>query len=138
MILYVDENIPKHLAQGFEVLQIPEGLKLGVDIKVKYIPSEFGQGVKDEEWIPEVGKEKACVLTQDMNINRRKHELALYRKHGVGMFFLKGASKKQGMSVWKMVEALARNWPAMTHIMLNEKRPFAYQLGIKGKIKSLD
>ena len=51
-------------------------------------------------------------LDENMPIHRRKHELELYRRKNIGMFFLKGASKKQGLSVWQMVEALAdlRDW----------------------------
>lgn len=138
MILYLDENMPIHLAEGFQVLQYPEGLKTGKPVEVKYIPKEYGYGSQDLAWIPEVGNEKACVLTQDLNIHRRKHELELYRRNNIGMFFLKGASKKQGLSVWQMVEALAKNWLQIVDIIYREKRPFAYQVSLKGKMKKVD
>ena len=73
MIIYLDENMPRHLAEGFHILQYPEGLKTQKPIEVRYIPTAFGRGAKDEEWIPMAGEEKACVITQDLNINRRKH-----------------------------------------------------------------
>lgn len=47
----MDENIPPHLASGFQVLQAPEGLKTGFPIKVRYIPIEFGKGANDDVWI---------------------------------------------------------------------------------------
>lgn len=137
MIIYLDENLPKHLAEGFQVLQYPEGFKSGYQVEVKWIPDEFGRGAKDDEWIPEVGKQKACVITQDMNINRRKHELELYRQHKVGMFFLKGPSKKQGMSVWEMVQTLAKNWSEIIQVMYEEKRPFAFEITLRRKMKKL-
>ncbi len=98
MTVFVDENIPEHVAEGFNILQIPEGLKSGYPIVVKCIPTVFGRGAKDVEWIPTLGKE-ACVITQDVSIGRRKHEQELYRKHGIGMFYLRGSSRKQGLSV---------------------------------------
>lgn len=137
MIIYFDENMPPHLASGFETIQAPEGLKNRSNITVKFLPESFEYGVKDKDWIPEVGKEGSCVITQDINISRRKNELELYQKHGVGIFFLRGPSKKQGLSVWEMVQALSRNWPEICRIATKEKRPFGYIFTLKGKIKSI-
>ena len=138
MILYLDENMPIHLAEGFQVLQNPEGLKTGKPVEVKYIPKEYGYGTQDLDWIPEIGNEKACVIIQDLNIQRRKHELELYRRNNIGIFFLRGASKKQGLSVWQMVDTLAKNWLQIVDIIYREKRPFAYQITLKGKMKQFD
>src|SRR5680860_301756 len=98
MIIYFDENMPPHLAHGFNTIQSPEGLKTGTNITVKFLPDSFKYGTEDKVWIPKVGKERSCVITQDLNISRRKDELELFQKNGVGMFFLKGPSKKQGLS----------------------------------------
>jgi hypothetical protein len=136
MIIYLDENLPPHLAEGFDVLQQPEGLKIGHPLEVKYLPHIFGQGAKDMDWIPKLTP-GSCVITQDINIHRRKHELELYRKHGVGMFFLKGKSKKQGMSVWGMVQALAKNWPEISRIVHEVETPFAYQVSLGRGVKKL-
>lgn len=106
MIIYIDENMPGHLAKGFNILQLPEGLKTGYKVEVKHIPAVFHYDIKDIEWIPEVGKQKACVITQDININRRKHEFELYQKHKVGVFFLKGINKKRGLSIWQIEKPL--------------------------------
>ncbi|WP_200974848.1 hypothetical protein [Echinicola sp. 20G] len=136
-IIYLDENMPRHLAEGFHTLQAPEGLKTGNKIEVKYIPKEFGLGVKDVDWIPKIGRQKACVITQDININRKSHELKLYQEHRVGMFFLRGPSKKKGLSIWEMVQALAKQWPEISKIAIQEPKPFAYQITLKGKLKRL-
>lgn len=137
MIIYLDENLPKHLAEGFHTLQYPESLKTGYDIYVKYLPTEFDYGVKDPVWIPKLGREEACIITQDININRRKHELELYQSHGLGIFFLKGISKKKGLSIWQMVEAMAKNWPQICEASISKERPFAYQFSLKGKMTKL-
>lgn len=137
MIIYFDENIPKHLADGFQILQKPEGFRNGFPIEVRYIPTYFGRGAKDEDWIPEIGKQKACVITRDLNINRRKHEVALYSENKVGIFFIKGVSKKAGLSVWQTVEILAKHWGEIAKAVHEDKKPFAYEVTYR-KIKRLD
>lgn len=136
MIIYLDENIPKHLAEGFQILQKPEGLKSGFPVEVRYIPTSFGRGVKDRDWIPELGKQKACVITQDININRRKHEIALYKENKLGIFFIKGPTKKAGLSVWQMVEILAKHWNTITKAVHEDDKPFAYEVSYR-RVKRL-
>src|SRR5690606_25289231 len=109
MIIYFDENMPPHLAEGFQIIQSPEGFKTGQNIEVKFLPDAFGSGSKDADWIPKIGREGSCVITQDINISRRKDELELFRKNNIGIFFLKGISNKKGLSIWGMTEALAKN-----------------------------
>lgn len=137
MIVYLDENMPKHLAKGFQVLQEPEGFKTGYPLEIRYVPEIFEKGVKDEAWIPVLGEEGACIITQDINISRRKHELELYRKHKIGAFFLRGPSKKRGLSIWQMVEALAKNWTAISQIIHEEERPFGYKLSLNRRIEKI-
>lgn len=132
MTIYFDENIPKHLVQGFALIQKFEGAKVGVTAEVKYIPSVFHKGVKDVEWIPQLTANNSFVITQDINITRRKQELALYQQHKIGLFLMRGKSKKQGLAVWEMVEALAKHWPFILHTMSTLKRPFAYEIKLKG------
>lgn len=137
MIIYFDENLPPHLAEGFEIIQSPEGLKTNLNIEVKYLPDAFGFGSKDVDWIPKIGKEGSCVITQNINISRKKDELELYQKHKVGIFFLRGKSKKQGLSVWEMTEALAKNWREICQIATSYNKPFGYEFSLKRRIKKL-
>jgi len=109
MIIFTDENIPPHLAPGFQLIQGPESLKTGIPLEVIHLPDYFGYGTKDKDWIPEMGKLKACVITRDVHLNRRKHEIILLREHNLGIFFLMAKTKKSGLSVWQMVEMLARS-----------------------------
>jgi hypothetical protein len=137
MIIFTDENIPPHLAPGFELIQKPESIKTGNSIEVKHLPEEFGYGTKDQDWIPELGRLKACVITRDGRLNRRKHEIELLRKHKIGVFFLKSQTKKSGMSVWQMVETLARAWPEVTKVAMDKERPFGYEINAKGRMKQI-
>lgn len=137
MIIYFDENMPPHLAAGFQIIQFPQGFKTNLDIEVKFLPDTFGRGCKDTEWIPKVGKEGSCVITQDISISKRKDELDLFKKHNIGIFFLKGPSKKNGLSIWEMTQALAKNWDEICKTMSSQKKPFGYVFGLNGKMKKV-
>lgn len=104
MIIYIDENLPSVLAEGFDVLQAPENkrLRLKDPIIVRSIKREFGQGIKDEDWIPQAGGQGACVITQDYNIKRIKHQRKLCEEHSLGMFYFRPPSKN-GFSYWDML-----------------------------------
>ena len=136
MKIYFDENLPPHLAKGFQTLQEPEGLRSGYPVTVLYLPIVFGRGAKDLDWIARL-EPGDCVITKDININRRKHELELYRRRGIGMFFLKGKSKKNPLTVWEIVQALAKNWPDISRIVYEADTPFAYVVTLHRKIKSV-
>lgn len=137
MIIYFDENMPPHLAEGFQIIQFPEGFKTNLNIEVKFLPTAFGKGSKDANWIPKIGKEGNCVITQDINISKRKNELDLFQKHRIGIFFLRGPSKKKGLSIWEMTQALAKNWDEICKIATTEKKPFGYQFGLHTKMKKV-
>jgi len=137
MTIYLDENMPKHLAKGFDIIQYPENLKTDNNINVAFLPDKFGYSCKDIDWIPKVGKEGSCIITQDINISRRNNELALFKKHKVGMFFLKGSSKKQGLSIWDMTQALAKNWSEICRIATTEKKTFGYIFTLRSKMKKV-
>ena len=129
MIIYIDENLPSVLAEGFDLLQHPENLRLRLKdpIEVRSIKKEFEEGVKDEDWIPQAGQQGACVVTQDYNINRIKHQKALCEKHNLGMFYFRPPSKN-GFSYWDMLQLMVKHWPAIVKIVSKKKRPFSFKI----------
>lgn len=129
MTIYIDENLPPQLAKGFNILQYPENIRLGVKdpISVDSIKDKFGAGTKDEDWIPEVGKEGGCIITQDFNIKRIRSQSELCKEYDLGMFYLRPSSKT-GFSYWEMVELLVKHWSAITKVAVNESRPFMYEI----------
>ncbi len=138
MIIYIDENMPSVLAKGFNLLHEPENINLDSNkqIIVKSIIDVFDRGIKDEEWIPKLGKEKACVITQDYNIHRIKHQNQLCKKYHLGMFYFRPPSKK-GFRYWDMVKLLVKHWPEIIKIVSQEKTPFAYKISSRGKIEKM-
>jgi hypothetical protein len=132
MIIYIDENMPTVLAEGFHLLQAPENLRLKLKdpIEVKSIKKEFGVGAKDEDWIAQAGQQGACVITQDYNINRIKHQRALCEKYKLGMFYFRPPSKG-GFTYWHMLELLVKHWPEIINKASRQQRPFSYKITSK-------
>lgn len=129
MTIFLDENLPPALAEGFNVLQQPENfrLQLADPIEVKSIKKVFGKGVADEYWIPQVGVLGACSFTQDFNIHRIAHQRRLCIKYNLGMIYLRPPSKT-GYSYWEMVQLMVKHWHEIIQIVSKEERPFFYQI----------
>lgn len=136
MIIYIDENLSPYLARGFHIIQEPLNYKLPEFIEVRSIKDEFGKGAKDEDWIPMAGKNKACVITQDYNIQRIRHQRELCNQYELGMFYFRPPSKT-GLNYIDMLKLMVKHWEEITKIATKKKRPFAYKITLKGKITEI-
>lgn len=134
MTIYVDENMPPVFAEGFQKLQAPlfYKLKLPQPITVKSIAIEFGRGVADEDWIPQLKGQRACVITQDYNIQRIRNQRALCEQYELGLIYLRPPSKS-GFRYWDMVAKLVQHWVEILEVASREARPFTYQITSKSK-----
>lgn len=137
MIIYIDENMPPQLAEGLHILQYPLSLKENLEVEVKSIKTVFGAGIKDEDWIPLAGQQGACIITQDFNIQRTRHQKALCQEHQLGLFFFRPPSKT-GLSYWEMVEMCIEKWPQILKIARREERPFAYRCSQRKNFERLE
>jgi len=129
MIIYIDENMSPFLARGFNILQEPLNLKLKEPIVVRSIKDEFGMGAKDEDWIPLAGEQRACVITQDYNINRIRHQRELCKQYNLGMFYL--------FTYMDMLKLMVKHWEEISKKATREKRPFSYKVTQKGSLAEL-
>lgn len=136
MTIYIDENMPPHLARGFDIIQKPLSIKMAKKIEVKSIKDVFGEGAQDELWIPIAGEEGACVITQDYNIRRIKHQRELCEKYNLGMFYFRPPSK-QGFQYWDMITLVVKHWLQIMKTCIKEERPFAYRITSRGGIEEL-
>jgi len=136
MIIYIDENISPYLAKGFRILQQPLNLKLKEEIDIRSIKEEFGQGAQDEQWIPIIGEKGACIITQDYNIKRTRHQHKLCNEYNLGVFYIRSSSKT-GMKYWEMVKLMAKHWENINKIAISRKRPFAFRVTSNGKLEEL-
>lgn len=136
MTIYIDENMPSSLAEGLNILQQPLNFNLKENIEVKSVKETFGQGVKDEDWLPTAGEQGACVITQDYNMKRLKHQNKLCQEHGLGMFFFRPPSKC-GFSYMNMLKLIIKHWEGITTKACRQKKPFGFRITSKGKMEPL-
>jgi hypothetical protein len=127
----LDENLSEYVADALNFLckgYYP-------DVVVISTKSKFGKGVPDETIIPEMGKTNSILITKDINIHRTKLQYQMCRQHKLGVFFLKlpkGFDKH-----WEIVKLLINNWREIVEKARNERKPFGYEVPIKGKMKKL-
>ena len=133
MIIYIDENMSPYLAKGFNILQLPLNVNLREEIDVRSIKEDYGQGALDEDWIPQAGTKGACIITQDYNIKRIKHQQSLCEKYKLGMFYFRPPSKK-GFLYWDMLSIMVKNWIIINKLAILHKKPFAFRISSKGKM----
>ena len=136
MKVYIDENMPRQLAHALNILQEVLNAKEGTRIEILSIPEVFGEGAKDEEWIPKAGKEKAYVITQDYRIQTTRHQRDLCVQHGIGMFYIKPPSKN-GLSFWEMTKLLIDRWEEIRKIIKKNQPPFAYRCTLRNKFERM-
>ncbi|WP_167693199.1 hypothetical protein [Sphingomonas azotifigens] len=106
MKLLVDHNLPPRLAQALHIIFEPEH-------EIVALGKKFGRhNLKDEEWIPALGKEGGwAVLSADMNIAKKRPSRDLFIRAGLVGFFFSPAMQK-----WPLHRQTARVltlWPQM-------------------------
>ena len=136
MIIYIDENMSPFLSRGFNILQTPENIKLREPVEVRSIRDDYGLGAQDEDWIPAAGEKSSCIITQDYNIHRIKHQEELCKQFKLGMFYFRSPSKN-GFLYWDMVKLVVKHWPEITKIATRKSRPFAYKITSRSNIEPL-
>ena len=122
MKIYFDENFSPHLVAGFRAFQ--EGRRSEY-FEVLHVVDDFGQGCEDKKWISGVAQRHGCVITQDLNIHRRKYQWDLCRKYKVGMFFFNQPKKKK-FDYWRWIEQVFKFWNQIKEISKTAERPFGY------------
>jgi hypothetical protein len=131
MKIYIDENMPSQLADGLSILEKPNN----EDVEVYSIQKEYGRGILDEDWIPQVGQVGGIVITQDSKMQRIKSQFRLLKEYKLGIFYLIPPGKK-GYTYWEMVEKVILNWREIKQIARRNKPPFAFKI-IARKIEKI-
>jgi hypothetical protein len=123
MKIYIDENMPSQLADGLAILEKPNN----EGVEVYSIQKEYGRGILDEDWIPQVGQVSGIVITQDSKMQRIKSQFRLLKEYKLGIFYLIPPGKK-GYTYWEMVEKIILNWKEIKQISRRNKPPFAFRI----------
>ncbi len=127
--IYLDENLSEYVADALNALN--KGYFKEVIVKSTKV--QFGKGEKDEIIIPSIGKVNGILITRDLNIQRRILQYQLCKKFNLGIFFLK---LPKGMNKhWEIVKLLINSWEEIVDIIHTEKKPFGYEIPIRGKFK---
>ena len=133
MKFFIDENMPPQLAEGLAILEKPNN----EGVEVYSIQKEYGRGIQDEDWIPQVGNVNGIVITQDYNIQRTQRQYELLKKYKMGIFYLRPPGKKVGYRYWEMVQKMINHWEEIKELG-KSKFPFAYRIMPKSKIEKLN
>jgi hypothetical protein len=137
MIIYIDENLPPQLAEGLNKLQEPLNKRNKTNFEIKSIKTVFGEGIKDEEWIPKAGEEKAIAITKDFKIQTTRHQKNLCEDYGLGIFFFSMPSS--GLKYWDIVKSIINKWENILKTIEFSKAPYAYRFSVRSsKIEKLD
>lgn len=76
--IYIDATRAPQLARALNLIQSHLNETEKKAIEVLSIVDEFGESAKDEEWIPEIGKQGGIVVTEDRRIQTTRHQRELY------------------------------------------------------------
>ena len=129
--IYLDENLSEYVADALNFLN--KGYFK--DIQVFSTKVKFGKGAKDEVIIPAIGNSNGVMITKDLNIHRTRLQYQLCEQYKIGIFFLKmpkGLDKH-----WEIVKLLINSWEEIFEKITKEKKPFGYEIPLRGKMRKL-
>jgi hypothetical protein len=127
--IYLDENLSEYVADALNSLN--KGYFKNV--YVHSTKTKFGKGAADEIIIPSIGKNKGILITKDLNIHRTRLQYNLCQQFNLGSFFIK---LPKGMDKhWEIVKLLVSSWEEIIDKINAEKRPFGYEIPLRGKFK---
>jgi hypothetical protein len=111
-----DANLPSGLAEALRVL----------GESAMHVNDIFAPGTPDETWIQHAGERNWCIISRDMNITRKPHELAALREFSVGAFFL--LPGRRSPDLCKIIQTVVRHWPELKQVAATERRPFQFEV----------
>jgi len=129
--VYLDENLSEYVADALNSLN--KGYFK--DVMVCSTKVRFGKGQVDEIIIPAIGSSNGILITKDINIHKTRLQYQLCEQYQIGVFFVK---MPKGLSRhWEIVKLLITSWEEILDKILREKRPFGYEIPMRGKMKRI-
>ena len=131
MEIYIDENLSEYVADALNSLN--KGYFR--DIIVYSTKIKLGKGQQDEIIIPSIGNSNGILINKDLNIHKTRLQYQLCKEYKIGIFFLK---MQKGMDKhWEIVKLLINSWEEILDKITKDKRPFGYEIPVRGKMKKL-
>lgn len=129
--IYIDENLSEYVADALNSLNKGHFTNVVV-YSTKII---FGKGEADENIIPTIGKSHGILITKDITIHKTRLQYQLCEQFKLGIFFLK---MQKGLDKhWEIVKLLINSWEEIVDKINKEKKPFGYEVPVRGKMKKL-
>ena len=131
MEVFLDENLSEYVADALN------SLNKGYfnDVIVHSTKIKFGKGQPDKVIIPSIGNQNGILITKDLNIHKTRLQYQLCEQFKIGVFFLK---LQKGLDKhWEIVKLLINSWEEILEKMTKEKRPFGYEIPLRGRMKKL-
>lgn len=124
MKAFIDNNLSPQLAAGMK----------GFGEDVVHLKDHFPDDTPDADWLPYVGQNELVLVTRDIRIRWNPSEIAAFKTHNVGAFFLGGKQRSR----CELIQQLVRNWPQMKELARKTRRPFMFRVPPTGsKIEQL-
>ena len=121
----VDENLGR---------RIPTGMR-GFGESVRFLVDEFGLGVADVDWLPQVGKRGWIVITRDQQMLHQPAERQAILDNDVGVFWLDGGRLPR----CQLIQQLVRSWPQIKETAKRLSGAFWYRVSPTGStIRQVD
>jgi uncharacterized protein with PIN domain len=115
-----DAHLPPGLAEALRVLGEP----------AEHVNEIFAPATPDETWLRYAGERGWCIVSRDVNITRKPHEVAALREAEVGAFFL--LPGKHSPRLCQIIQVVIKHWPEMKRVAQRERRPFQFQIRERG------
>lgn len=129
MVLLFDQNVPKKIAEGLNLLE-QANYKSKHKAEVTHISLLNKDGLADEDVIKLAGELKATIVTFDADFKHKKHYYKLYKEHQVGIVLFK--SSKNVINYWDNVVLIITKWEVLKDNISKAHKPFALELGKSG------
>ena len=129
--IYIDENLSEYVADALNSLNKGHFK----DVIVYSTKIKLGKGQPDEVIIPFIGTSNGILITKDLNIHKTRLQYQLCKEYKIGIFFLK---MQKGMDKhWEIIKLLINSWEEILDKIVKDKRPFGYEIPVRGKMKKI-
>lgn len=129
MFFLFDENVPYKFVEGLALIE-ESNHKSAIRAKISH-PRFLGtEGESDEEQIKAAGKHDGILVSFDKDFKHIKSYYPLYKKHKVGVIFLK--LSKDESNYWGIVKLVINKWEELKRLLKDHQKPFAYQVSKNG------
>ena len=129
MYFLFDENVPHKFVQGLALIE-ESNHKSQIKVKLSHPRLIENEGASDEEQIQIAGKNDGIIISFDKDFKHIKSYYPLYKKHKVGIVFLK--LSKEESNYWGIVKLVVNKWEELKRLLKDHEKPFAYQVSKHG------